>query len=61
MLLDPGLAPAVERVYAFEPLPPTADVLEANLREHGVADKVRVSGCEERSSQVSLTGRSAIA
>ncbi|KAL4436583.1 hypothetical protein ABPG75_003722 [Micractinium tetrahymenae] len=42
VLLDRQLAPAVSRLYAFEPLPPTANVLEANLREHGVADKVMV-------------------
>lgn len=41
LLLDPATAPAVERVHAFEPLPPTAAVLAANLRAHGVADKVR--------------------
>lgn len=40
LLLDPTTAPAIERVHAFEPLPPTAEVLESNLRLHGLADKV---------------------
>ena len=50
VLRDPRLAPAVERLYAFEPLPATADVLEANLREHGVADKVQGACWEARSA-----------
>lgn len=40
LLLDPQLAPSVQHVYAFEPLPLIADVLEANLQEHGLTDKV---------------------
>lgn len=40
LLLDARLAPRVARVHALEPLPPIADVLEANLAAHGVADKV---------------------
>jgi hypothetical protein len=48
LLLDAQLATAVQRVHAFEPLPPTADVLEANLRQHGVTDKASswfAAGC----------------
>ena len=33
--------PAAARVVAFEPLPQLANVLEANLREHGLVDKAR--------------------
>lgn len=40
LLLDPRLEPSIERVLAFEPLPPTAAVLESNLLAHGVAGKV---------------------
>ena len=45
LLLDAQLAPAVRQVYALEPLPPTAEVLEANVRMHGLADKVRTACC----------------
>ena len=40
LLLDRQLALLVAHIYAFEPLPATADVLEANLREHEVEGKV---------------------
>jgi hypothetical protein len=45
LLLDAQLAPAVRHVYALEPLPPTAEVLEANVRMHGLADKARTACC----------------
>jgi hypothetical protein len=41
LLLDPSLGPRLQRLHAFEPLGPTADVLEANLRQHRVAERVR--------------------
>ncbi len=34
--------PRLAAVHAFEPLPGTAAVLQANLEAHGVAEKVRV-------------------
>lgn len=44
LLLDPQLAANVAAVHAFEPLPATAEVLQANLQANGVADKVRSGG-----------------
>jgi amino acid adenylation domain-containing protein/FkbM family methyltransferase len=44
------------RVIAFEPAPPTADVLRANLRANGSPDvRVRVQGLSDRSGTATLT------